>query len=183
MKLIVIRILFLLAVAVIQVSYAEVLFSVFRFPLPILLSAVVSLTLLRGFTFSWAWAVTAGIILDALTQERPGISSFEFVAGAALFSVTARELLFRSHWGLMVLFGLAVWLFSIAFGILKGSILAGSLLVNGGSLTQLLPQSLALSAWSLVLSVGIFVAVFALTRAFEHYIEFFERTNVGRMNG
>lgn len=180
MKLVVIRMLFLLAVAVLQVSYAEMLFSDFRFPLPILLSVVISLTLLRGFTFSWVWAVVAGMMLDALTQERLGISSFEFVAGAALFSVTARELLFRSHVGLLVLFGFGVWLFSLVFGVLRGGLVAGSLLVNKGSLMWLLPQSLMASIWSLVFSIGIFMVAFAFTRAFERYIEFFERTKVGR---
>lgn len=182
MKPIFFRSLFLLCAVIIQVSLADMFFPSLPFSIPILLSIMVSFTILKGFAFSWVWAVVGGIFIDAILLGRIGASSLELVCAAAAFSLTAKELIFRYRFERVLLFGVAVWFFEVVFRAVELFLL--SLRVESPfvfSFSLLFAQAhWSVVFWSCGLSIIFFALIFPLTLAFERYIDLFERTNIGR---
>jgi len=182
MKPIFFRGVFLLCAVIIQVSLANMFFPSLPFSVPILLSGVGSLTILKGFAFSWAWAVVGGIFIDAISLGRIGGSSLELVCAAAVFSLTAKELLFRYRLSRILLFGVAVWFFEVALRSVELFLLPfriGSAFVFSFSLL-FASVHWSMVFWSCGFSIIFFALIFPITLAFERYINLFERTNVGR---
>jgi hypothetical protein len=180
MKPVFLRSAFLLCSALLQVSLANILFSSWLLSLPILFSIIVSLTLLKGFTFSWKWAVLGGIFLDALALEQIGITSLELVLAAALLGFTAKELLFGYRVEKILFFGSIVWIFGVVMHVIETTLPA--LFSEKAFLFSflLMPLSWTGIFWSFLVSIAIFSFAFPLTAIFERYLELFERTRVGR---
>lgn len=178
MKPILFRSLFLISVAIADVSFFTALFP--QFPPPIFLSVIVSLTLLKGFAFSWKWAVVGGVFLDSIVFSRIGGASFELVLASAAFGLMARQLVFGYRVEQLLLFGIGVWAFAF-FSQMVG-VLSLSLFARDASAFLLYVSGMRWSVilWSILFSSTLFVAVFRFTMIFERYLDLFERTNVGR---
>lgn len=174
------RAAFLFAGALVQVSLSNTIFLSQVASPPILLALVVSITLFRGFSDSWRWAILAGFFLDALTLGRLGHASIEFVLFAAILSLTSKEILFEYHAGRILLLGALMWLFEGAYRLIE--VLAFPLVFD---------QAVSLLAFfsgvhwteipiSLLISIGVCALVLPITFSFERYLDLFERAKIGR---
>ena len=180
MKPILLRSAFLFVGALIQVSLSNTIFISPIVPPPILLAVVVSITLFRGFSFSWGWVILAGLFFDAITLGRLGHASAEFVLLAALLSLSAKEVVFEYHAGRILFLGGLIWMFEgmfrlaevFLFSFTSKSSVSFSALFSGASWSAL--------PLSLIVSIGVCALVLPLTFSFERYLDLFERTRVGR---
>jgi hypothetical protein len=178
MKPILFRSAFLVSATIADVSFFTVLFP--QFPPPIFLSVIVSLTLLKGFAFSWKWAVVGGVFLDSIVFSRIGGASFELALASAVFGLMARQFLFGYRMERLFLFGIGVWVFE--FFARMTDVLFLSFRARDVSMFLSYVSDMNWSAipWSMLFSLLLFVAMFHLTMIFERYLDLFERTNVGR---
>lgn len=180
MKPNVLRGIVFLCAATIQGAFVNVLFSSWSFSVPIVLSMVVALTILKGFAFSWIWALIGGMFLDALALGRIGGTSIELLLAAATFSVTAKQFHFGYRTERIFLFGGAVWFFALILRLSESFLF--SLSGKAGTTSSLFPPyfSWEMLLGSFIISVLLFGVIFSLLVAFERYVELFERTRVGR---
>lgn len=180
MKPLLFRAAFLFCGALIQVSLSNTVFFSSIVSPPILLAMVVSITLFRGFSFSWGWAIVAGFFLDALVLGRLGHASIEFVLLAALLSLTAKELLFEYHVGRIIFLGGLIWMFEVVLRLIE--VFALSLISESGLSSAAFFSGLrwTMLPVSFLVSLGVCAIILPITFSFERYVDLFERTKVGR---
>ena len=180
MKPILFRAAFLFFGALIQVSFSNTVFISPIVPPPILLAMVVSITLFRGFSFSWVWVILAGFFLDAITLGRLGHASVEFVLLAALLSFTAKEVIFEYHAGRILFLGGLFWIFEGAFRLIEiflFSLMSEDALSFSAFFSGVHWSTLPIS---LIVAMGVCALILPITFSFERYLDLFERTKVGR---
>lgn len=172
MKPVLFRSAFLLFLATIQVSFFNIVFASLPFPPSIALGAVVSLSLMKGFSFSWRWAIFGGMLFDAMLFSRIGGSSFEFVLASALFGMLSRELFLGLRSGRIFLFGAGMWCFEFVW---RMTAVLWEAFHSNGSFYFLQSASFSGFFWSFIVSVSAFFLVFRLTSFFERSLEIFDR--------
>lgn len=180
MKPAIFRAAFLLLGALIQVSLSNVMFLSPIVSPPILLAMVVSITLFHGFSFSWRWAVVAGLFVDALALGRLGHASIEFVLFAAILSLTSKEILFEYHAGRIFFLGGLIWIFEGVFRFLEVFMIS---LLSKESISPFIFFSTV--SWvsipvSILVSLIVCSVVLPLTFSFERYLDLFEQTKISR---
>ena len=175
MKSIFFRSAFLFLGAILQTALS---FASFSFP--ILLAMTVSITLARGFLFSWRWAVLAGVFFDSISLGRLGHSSMELVLLAAFLSLTSKELLFEYRIGRIAFLGGLVWIFDEMLRVTETAwnIFSSGIGFSFREVFNAVPwASLPLS---LAVSLAVCAVVVPITFSFERYLELFESAKIGR---
>ncbi len=182
MKPVLFRSFFLFGAAIVQFSLANTLFVAWPVSVPILLSVVVSFTLLKGFSFSWKWAIVGGIFFDAITLGRIGGASLELVLAAAIFSIVERQFFFEYRLKRILFFGGAVWFFDGVLRVVEVSFLTSFFGRENAFFFSSFFSDFhwGVFFWTLVVSVLTFWFLFRLTAMFERYIELFERIPFNR---
>lgn len=167
------RIVFFLFLSVVQVSFSNILFASLSFPPPIVLGAVVSLSLLKGFSFSWRWAVFGGILFDSMLFSRIGVSSFEFVLASAVFGMLAREFFVGYRMGRAIFFGIGMWFFEFLWRII---FMFQSSVHSESFFSTVFGENFSRGLFgSFLVSVLVFFILFRLTSFFERFLEIFDR--------
>lgn len=180
MKPFFLRFFFFSTLTALQISLANTVFSFFPVFPPLLLSAIVSRALQRGFASSWVWAIVAGVFLDAVSFGRIGFSSAQFICATAIFGFAAKRFLFGFDIGRLIFFGMAVFAFSLVFGIFEKEIFSGSFWFFSDFFFLFSIFSWSKFSWSLGVSVFTFVILFRITEVFDRYVDLFDRLNFGK---
>lgn len=180
MKPVLLRGAFFFAVALLQVSLVQILFSEWVIVPPLLLSSVVSWTLFRGFSPSRVWAIWAGIAIDSLAFSRLGVSSIEFLCAAAIFGFATGRVLFGYGSMKLLFFGFATWIFAFLFSLGKTLLVLPNFSERISFFAEFFTRSPGMIFVSLSVSSIGFIGVFFITVAFERYVELFDRVPLGK---
>ncbi len=180
MKPILLRSAFLFFGAIFQVSFVNTVFPSLAIVSPFLLASVVSITLFRGFSSSWQWAIVAGVLLDTLTLGRIGATALEYVLGAALLDFAAKKVVLNYHAEQALFFGGLLWVFDAIFRLVE-TLLLSSISGRTVSASSLCSQMQWITFFSsFPIAVAIYAFLFSVTLSFERYLDLFEREKVGR---
>ncbi len=180
MKPILLRSVLFFLGAVIQLSCVNTLFPLYPVSPPVLLSMVASLTLLKGFSFSWRWAIVGGVLFDAMALSGAGYTAFELLLSIVALNFGMRGILFRYRLERLFVVGIMVWFVGSLSRVVTEMLF---LFFTGGrtfSFFSFFGAHYLEFFWSLVASVALFLLVFPFMAAFERYLELFERTKIGR---
>lgn len=180
MKSVFLRASFFGALAIVQLSFINPLFSSWPVAPPVLFSSIASWAIFRGFSPSRVWAVWAGALLDAVSFSRLGVSSVECLIIAALFGFANGRILFGVGAAKTIAFGATLWVLALGFLVAETMVALPTLRDSISFLSRFFVESPGKLFLSSVFSTAMFAGVFALTVSFERYVSLFERMSVGR---
>ena len=168
MKVLSVRILFLVFLVLLQVSFFSIIFPWFRAPL-FLVGAVVSLTLVQSFSQVLFMVIPLALLFDATSSGAVTWFSLYVLFVSSVTSFLLRRLLLERQGLGLVLYALvaygAVLLYQTVFSfmIYQGERGSGVLLKNALSTESLL--------FSLVLFIPIFIGTHYVVNRFEQYLK------------
>lgn len=172
------RFLFFFFLLVAEVSFVSPLVA--PFSIPVLLSSLVSLSLVRGFSFALPWALVTGILFDLTFSSQLGVSSLEYMGAVLLFGFASKRIaLGQGRWKL-IFFSIAVWILSIVFRMFEALLPFRSFQESIFFFESLSAGAWGLFAGSGIVSLLVFVLVFLLVRSFERYLSLFENMPLER---
>ncbi len=168
MKIVLLRILFLLLLVFLQTSFFGIIFPWFQTPL-FLMGAVISFTLVRGFPGALFMVVPLVLFFDTLS-----LGAITWFSPYAVFVAYVTSFLLRRL--LLEQAGLGLLVYSlVSFGatLLYQTLFAIVIFRGGMDMTTVLHLSLPLESllFSLILSIPIFIATYQVTGGFERYLK------------